>query len=310
MTHPLPGEPFPTKFRRRLAVFCTGAVAAATALFGIGSFLFIRHDKLQRFEASARREARLHLEMAGARPGADLSQLARRLAAAGRAEVVIVAARAVCSHGRIDASAVPDTLRRQPPEGLPTAAAQIPQGTFLVVAGRLPTPAATAYFFFDRDEVSHDIVTVGRALLGAWVVVVAMATAACSRLARRVLWPVRRAADAATDLASGLLRTRLPVEGDDEFAAWALSFNRMVDELERRIEREQRFTANVAHELRTPLGSLVTAASMLEASVDALPPAARRPAELIVQELRRLRRLVDDLLEISRLERAPTIPAP
>jgi signal transduction histidine kinase len=67
-------------------------------------------------------------------------------------------------------------------------------------------------------------------------------------------------------------------------------------------ERERRFTSDLAHELRTPLGSMVTAASLLEPREADLPDGVRRPATVLVQETRRLRRLVEDLMELARLE--------
>src|SRR6266702_3957522 len=66
--------------------------------------------------------------------------------------------------------------------------------------------------------------------------------------------------------------------------------------------RELRFTANVAHELRTPLTALVAEASLLGSQVGHLPDPARRPVELMVAYVRRLRTLVDELMEISRLD--------
>jgi signal transduction histidine kinase len=67
-------------------------------------------------------------------------------------------------------------------------------------------------------------------------------------------------------------------------------------------ERERRFTADVAHELRTPLAGLVAEAGLLEEHLDGMPEESRRPAELLVGDVARLRRLVDDLMEISRLD--------
>jgi signal transduction histidine kinase len=66
--------------------------------------------------------------------------------------------------------------------------------------------------------------------------------------------------------------------------------------------RERRFTSDVAHELRTPLTALVSEASVLREHLDRLPDEARRPAELLVGDVARLRRLVEDLMEISRLD--------
>lgn len=67
-------------------------------------------------------------------------------------------------------------------------------------------------------------------------------------------------------------------------------------------ERERTLTADIAHEIRTPLGTVVAAASLLEGDRDRLPDALRRPAAVIATESRRLRRLVEDLLELARLE--------
>ncbi|MGW4296279.1 ATP-binding protein, partial [Micromonospora chersina] len=128
-------------------------------------------------------------------------------------------------------------------------------------------------------------------------------------LARRTLEPVGRASRAARAVAEGLLHTRLPVRGRDEFSAWATSFNEMAEALETKIEalsqaqaRERRFTADVAHELRTPVTALVAAASLLADQLDTLPADARRAAELLVADVVRLRRLVEELMEISRLD--------
>ncbi|TMK84182.1 MAG: two-component sensor histidine kinase, partial [Actinobacteria bacterium] len=65
---------------------------------------------------------------------------------------------------------------------------------------------------------------------------------------------------------------------------------------------ERRFTSDVAHELRTPLTALVGEASLLREHLDAMPPDARRAAELLVQDVTRLRKLVDELMEISRFD--------
>jgi two-component system sensor histidine kinase MtrB len=124
-----------------------------------------------------------------------------------------------------------------------------------------------------------------------------------------MLRPVARASVAAHSLAEGLLDTRLPVDSHDEFGAWATSFNEMADALVTKITalseaqaRERRFTSDVAHELRTPLTALVAEASLLAEHLDRIPDEARRPAELLVNDVARLRDLVEDLMEISRLD--------
>jgi two-component system sensor histidine kinase MtrB len=110
-------------------------------------------------------------------------------------------------------------------------------------------------------------------------------------------------------MAEGMLQTRLPVEAEDEFGAWAASFNEMAEALEAKISelseaqaRERRFTSDVAHELRTPLTALVGEASLLRTHLDRMPEDARRPAELLIHDVARLRRLVEELMEISRFD--------
>src|SRR5438105_108755 len=122
-------------------------------------------------------------------------------------------------------------------------------------------------------------------------------------LARRTLGPVARASEAARLIAAGRLDTRLPVGATDEFGTWAAAFNEMADALEAKIAalsaaqaRELRFTANVAHELRTPLTALVAEASLLSGQVSQLPDPARRPVELVIADVSRLRTLVDELM--------------
>ncbi len=146
-------------------------------------------------------------------------------------------------------------------------------------------------------------------LLAGGGLLVLLAALAGALFAREALRPVARASEAAHSLAEGLLETRLPVEGQDEFGSWAQAFNEMASALETKISalsaaqaRERRFTADVAHELRTPLTALVGEASLLGEHLDRMPDQSRRPAELLIADIGRLRRLVEDLMEISRLD--------
>ncbi|MGH9004910.1 MAG: ATP-binding protein, partial [Acidimicrobiia bacterium] len=93
-----------------------------------------------------------------------------------------------------------------------------------------------------------------------------------------------------------------PEEGHDEFTDLARSFNRMADALERTLANQRRFVSDVSHELRTPLTALTTAADVLEANAGGLNDQGRRAARLLVVESRRLGRMVEDLMEISRFD--------
>lgn len=81
---------------------------------------------------------------------------------------------------------------------------------------------------------------------------------------------------------------------DDEVSAFAEAVDTAVARLAERLDSEQRFTADLAHEMRTPLTGLVNAANLLEED--------SRPAELVRDRVHRLQVLVEDLLEVSRLD--------
>ncbi len=179
----------------------------------------------------------------------------------------------------------------------------------LIVGGRIAGSGDELYLTRVEDRIHRDLGQLRSALLAGWAIVVVVAAVVGRALARRTLDPVGRASAAARAVAEGLLATRLPVEGRDEFGAWALSFNRMADALEVKIHalseahaRERRFTADVAHELRTPVTALVAEASLLSDYLDAMPSEARRPAQMVVGDVVRLRRLVEELMELSRLD--------
>jgi signal transduction histidine kinase len=112
-------------------------------------------------------------------------------------------------------------------------------------------------------------------------------------LASRLSLRLRRAAAAAEQVAAGDLDARIGARGGDEVAALGDAVDRMADALKLRIEREQRFVADVAHDLRTPLTGLVTAASLLEHD---------QVGSAIRERVGHLSELVEDLLEIARLE--------
>ena len=117
-------------------------------------------------------------------------------------------------------------------------------------------------------------------------------------LARAIARPVRRVADASRSLADGSAPAPVPVEGSDELASLALSFNRMAVQLERARRAERSFLLSVSHELKTPLTAIRGYGEAL--GEGAVPPG--EAGEVIVREARRLERLVRDLLDLARME--------
>ncbi len=121
-------------------------------------------------------------------------------------------------------------------------------------------------------------------------------------LARRALAPLPRISRAARAIAAGDFETKLDLETDPDLGILTSAFNNMVDAVRDRIEREQRFTSDVSHELRSPLMTVTASVEVLERRKESLPAVAQQAVDLLSQDLRRFQRLVEDLLEISRLE--------
>jgi signal transduction histidine kinase len=118
-------------------------------------------------------------------------------------------------------------------------------------------------------------------------------------LGGRILRPLRQLGDGARQLAAGDLSVRLSDTGDPDLDPIADSFNEMAVAVASRIDRERRFVANVSHELRSPLTTVVATAELLEEHRDAFAPREARLVTSLAGQSRRLTRILLDLLDIS-----------
>ncbi|HEX6353717.1 HAMP domain-containing sensor histidine kinase [Actinophytocola sp.] len=153
--------------------------------------------------------------------------------------------------------------------------------------------------YYDLAAMRQELTVLQRDLaaiaLGVTVVGLVAALLAASGIQR----PVRRVAAAARRLGQGELDIRLRVRGRDELADLTRSFNTMAGRLGASIEQQRRFIADVTHDLRTPVAAMI---AVVDSLADADPEARARSARLLGTQTRRLARLVEDLLEISRFD--------
>ncbi|MEP6774024.1 MAG: HAMP domain-containing sensor histidine kinase [Chloroflexota bacterium] len=123
---------------------------------------------------------------------------------------------------------------------------------------------------------------------------------------RGVLRPLDRVADTAEAIAGGDLQRRLQLPvGRNEVARLGKAFDNMVGRLVAALEAQRRFVADASHELRTPLTSLKGLAEILMIGAHGNDSAViEQSASAINGELKRMIRLVTDLLTLSRLDNA------
>lgn len=305
------------RLRRRLTLAFAGAVAVTALLLSVGSYAAMSALQDRAAIDTALSQARFNLFLADTLlPPSPLPEdydaLLAALAIRGDFETII------------DAGS--DTYRSSPRVTLDLvrsglAEALTPGRLFyqeIVLAdeptlavGAISAPSNASFFFlFPQGERRASLSGLRDILLVAGLTLAVIGTVVGYVLAHRTLRPISAARSAAARMAAGDLDVRLPT-GTDEFGALAGSFNRMAQNLQIKIgdleaarSRERRFVGDVTHELRTPVAALVGEASVLRTRLDdaGLHPETRRAAELLVQDVDRLKRLIEDLLEISRLD--------
>ena len=146
---------------------------------------------------------------------------------------------------------------------------------------------------FVSDMFSSFVLSAGLMLLVASVLSILLTS--------RLTTPLRRIAAAARKFGSGDFSVRVPVEGDDEVAQLAQTFNNMARSLETIDSSRSSFMGNIAHELRTPM---TTIKGFIDGILDGtIPPELQNHyLQLVSQETGRLARLVQNMLDLSKLE--------
>lgn len=168
-------------------------------------------------------------------------------------------------------------------------------------------PELQVYLVISMESDESTLALLRGLLSAAGVVVVVLLVGIAWLATQQVTAPVRSASRIAQRLAAGHLRERMAVDGEDEMARLAISFNDMAEKLSSQIHQleeygdlQRQFTSDVSHELRTPLTTVRMAADMIASDPDSLEPHTRRASELMIRELDRFEELLTDLLEISR----------
>jgi two-component system sensor histidine kinase MtrB len=327
-----PGRWLPTGLRGRLVItFTVVAVTASVLVAGI-AYQLVRQELLRRTEQSEVADVRNVLERLTLPIGTtdllwpsgasvtedDLTAIVESLSGPDRQVVVRHGSKQRSTPGSdIDLTHVSDEVRQEAVTRLVHQRELIDGRPTLVIATQVqrvtrgierPTDIAVFVFVSLADE-QRMLVNLRTALVQAGLITLVIALSVALFSARGVLLPVRRLGAAARDLGAGRLDTRLPVRGTDELAALTATFNETAAALETTVSElrtlesmSRRFVADVSHELRTPLTAMTAVTDMLSEEAARLPPDAGQAIHLVVQEIDRLRVLVDHLIETSRLD--------
>jgi heavy metal sensor kinase len=198
-------------------------------------------------------------------------------------------------------SAVRDRARKGPPVIL-TAVANDDSERFRILAAPLPD-GTTLVIGTSLEEVDRAVGRLIRLLLVAGPAVLVAAAAGGWFLARRALDPVTRMREAAEQIGVERLhqRVQVPRAEKDDLGRLARTLNAMLARIEDGVESKRRFVADASHELRTPLAIMQ---SELDVSLRSptLGDAAREVLESTREEAERMRRIVDDLLTLARID--------
>jgi signal transduction histidine kinase len=132
-----------------------------------------------------------------------------------------------------------------------------------------------------------------------WVLVASLI--AVYVISERVIAPLREISSAAKRFASGKFDVRVPVRGSDEVAELADTFNHMAESLDNYDNMRNSFMSNVSHDLRSPMTSI---AGFIDGILDGVIPPEQHTyyLQVVSSEVKRLSRLVNSLLDLSRIQ--------
>lgn len=137
----------------------------------------------------------------------------------------------------------------------------------------------------------------------AMLLVVLLSGAVTYWLTGKALSPLRKMAGQMETIQAQNLAQPVEVPGTkDEVAHLAKSFNAMLSRLEKSFETQKRFSANAAHELRTPLAAIQARLELLDRKSKELPGDCAESLEILAAQTERLSHLVEELLQMARLE--------
>jgi len=297
--------------RRRITVAILGVVIGTLVLTVVGSLLLVRRAAISTAENEITSEAQALGSLMSLQPALTDSRVVAFLQRVGAFDELEIAGLAPGGTFQgVPAPLVPSLLNAPALDSGQTVVGNVGNAVFvaqpltltarqrLTLAGGLPASdlpvlVVTRHVVSPVNGVSYFILVAGAVLI-AGILVAAV-------LARRISAPIVRAVRATRQMAGGNLAATVPVEGGDypELAELAEAINTLGENLSRSQGLEREFLLLVSHELRTPLTSI---RGYADAIADGATDDVSGAIGIISGEARRLERLVQDLLDLARLQ--------
>ncbi|MDQ6716514.1 MAG: HAMP domain-containing histidine kinase [Actinomycetota bacterium] len=288
------------------AFFALGALLVS-ALLAVGTYLAARHYLIEQRQNTALRQSFADASYVAdglLTQGSKVPEILGSVNAPADSELIVrLGSRWYSSALTQEPRALPSTVTTGVDEGSVTYVWTRAKGEPAIAVG-VPLPAVGGQFYevAVTSELSSTLSTLA-IVLGSFALLSTAAGAGLGRLAsRRLMTPLDDVASAAARIGAGGLHTRLPPTEDPDLATIVGSFNSMVEALEERIQRDARFAADLGHELRSPLTTLVASVQVIQGRRAELPERIQRAVDLVSVELDRFHRTLEDLLELGRLD--------
>ena len=136
--------------------------------------------------------------------------------------------------------------------------------------------------------------------MAALFLVLILGTGATWLMAGHVLKPLKELSSAIEEMGGNDLSNRVEIQGrQDEIGRLARSFNHMMDKVSASFERQKRFSASAAHELKTPLATILVNLEVLELDGKTSPDRMEKVLAIVKANTDRMIRLVEDLMRLT-----------
>jgi len=205
-----------------------------------------------------------------------------------------------------------------PPGEVPQAISEPVQGKFVADDGQIyiyaayplirPSSAAetqrieTMVLSVPRTRATVILASLFRPFLIAGLIALAVSLVIAIILARSVYRPIHRVTEAAERIAQGQYDQEVPLQGPAEVKGLASSFNQMAQQVKKSQQQLRHFVADVSHQLKTPLTAIQGFAQAMLDGTAADDETRRKAVQIINDESQRMRKQVDELLELARLQ--------